>query len=103
MMARLDIDAVTAIIREVAEEHILPRFRNLKSADIAFKIGDDPVTIADKEAESALSARLSSLLKGSKVVGEEAFAANPRVLESFSGESPVWIIDPIDGTRNFVG
>lgn len=101
-MTRIDHDAVAAILHEVAEEHILPRFRNLGSGDIAFKVGDDPVTIADKEAESALSARLSGLLKGSKTVGEEAFAANPAILEAISGDSPVWIIDPIDGTRNFV-
>jgi fructose-1,6-bisphosphatase/inositol monophosphatase family enzyme len=98
----VSIDRVTDIIREVAAEHILPYFRNLKTGDIAFKIGDDPVTIADKQAEIALSTRLLDLLPGSKVVGEEAFALNPGMLESFYSESPVWIIDPIDGTRNFV-
>ncbi|MDX2028607.1 MAG: inositol monophosphatase [Alphaproteobacteria bacterium] len=101
-MKNIDIDAVTNLIREVAAEYILPRFRNLQAADIAYKIGDDPVTVADKEAEKALSPRLLGLLPGSKVVGEEAFAVNSGVFESFSGESPVWIIDPVDGTRNFV-
>ncbi len=101
-MTRVDINRVSKIIQEVAEEHILPHFRNLKAGDIAYKIGDDPVTIADKNAESALSARLLDLLPGSKVVGEEAFASNRSLLELFLGESPVWIIDPVDGTRNFV-
>lgn len=101
-MTRINIDAVTNIIREVADEYILPRFHNLSEGDISFKIGDDPVTIADKEAEIALSTRLSSLLGGSKVFGEEAFAANQGISEHIFGESPVWIIDPIDGTRNFV-
>ena len=100
-MIRVDIDAVTQIIREVAAERILPRFRNLKDGDISFKIGDDPVTIADKEAEIDLSNRFLDLLPGSKVVGEEAFALNSGLLTHFSGESPVWIIDPVDGTRNF--
>jgi len=101
-MTRIDIDSVTNIIREVAAESILPRFRRLGQSDISFKIGDDPVTIADKEAESSLSTRLSRLLPGSKVVGEEAFAANRGVLDALFSESPVWIIDPVDGTRNFV-
>ncbi len=99
---RVDPDQVTAIIREVAAIEIMPFFRKLKTGDIAYKIGDDPVTIADKASESALEARLLDLLPGSKAVGEEAFALNPGILEHFSGESPVWIIDPIDGTRNFV-
>lgn len=101
-MKHVDIETVTSIIREVAAKHILPHFRNLKTADIAYKVGDDPVTIADKETEKALSARLLDLLPGSKVMGEEDFSANPGVFESLSGESPVWIIDPVDGTRNFV-
>ncbi len=101
-MSQIDIDAVTSIIREVAAETILPRFRRLGQGDISYKIGDDPVTIADKEAESSLSTRLSGLLEGSKVVGEEAFSTNRGVFDAFFGESPVWIIDPIDGTRNFV-
>jgi fructose-1,6-bisphosphatase/inositol monophosphatase family enzyme len=99
----VDIDAVTGIIREVAATCVLPRFRNLAKTDIAFKIGDDPVTIADKEAEIALSTRLLDLLPGSKAMGEEGFALDNRLLELISGESPTWIIDPIDGTRNFVG
>ncbi len=101
-MTKINVEKVAEIISEVADAEILPRFRRLKVGDIAFKTGDDPVTIADKEAEKALSIRFLDLLPGSKVVGEEAFATNPRLLECFFGESPVWIVDPIDGTRNFV-
>ncbi|HEU0118556.1 MAG TPA: inositol monophosphatase family protein [Alphaproteobacteria bacterium] len=101
-MTRIDPVQVSKIIQEVADEHILPRFRNLGEGDIAFKIGDDPVTIADKEAEKALSTRLSDLLPGSKVLGEEAFSSDSRILDLLFGESPVWIVDPVDGTRNFV-
>jgi fructose-1,6-bisphosphatase/inositol monophosphatase family enzyme len=95
------IDDVTQHIKEVAEQVVLPYFRNLKTEHIAYKIGDDPVTIADKESEIELTKRLSGLLPGSKVLGEEAFSTNPGLLDLFSGESPVWIVDPIDGTRNF--
>lgn len=101
-MIRVNMDHVVSIIHEVSDEYILPRFQNLTSGEISFKIGDDPVTIADKEAEIALSERLSELLPGSKVLGEEAFATNQRISEHLFSESPVWIIDPIDGTRNFV-
>jgi fructose-1,6-bisphosphatase/inositol monophosphatase family enzyme len=102
-MSKIDVSAVRDVIREVATTIVLPRFRHLKAGEVDFKIGDDPVTIADKEAESALSTRLMALLPGSKVLGEEAFFANPGLLSLFSGDDPVWIIDPIDGTRNFVG
>ncbi len=101
-MLKINHSAVEAAIREVAQTIILPRFQNLHMGDIKFKSGDDPVTIADQEAESELTKRLLALLPGSKVLGEEAFAADSSLLDQFSGESPVWIIDPLDGTKAFV-
>lgn len=101
-MKNLNFGAVENLIIEVADTHILPRFGRLSRQDISYKIGDDPVTIADKEAELALSAGLIDLLPGSKILGEEGFSSNHGLLGLFSDESPVWIIDPIDGTRNFV-
>jgi len=101
-MLKIKTDEVEKAIIEVADTCIVPRFRALCSGDIAFKGEDDPVTIADKEAELALSKRLLDLLPRSKVVGEEAFASDSGLLSLFSGESPVWIIDPIDGTKPFI-
>jgi fructose-1,6-bisphosphatase/inositol monophosphatase family enzyme len=36
------------------------------------------------------------------VVGEEAVHANPLSYEAIRGAAPVWIVDPVDGTRQFV-
>ena len=33
--------------------------------------------------------------------GEESVAANPALLDAINGLAPVWIVDPVDGTRNF--
>jgi fructose-1,6-bisphosphatase/inositol monophosphatase family enzyme len=95
------IDRVEAVLREVAEEVVLPRFRNLAEGDVHEKSPGDLVTVVDREAETALSARLAELLHGSLVVGEEAVAADHRVLERIGDPGPVWVIDPIDGTGNF--
>jgi fructose-1,6-bisphosphatase/inositol monophosphatase family enzyme len=98
----VDIDQVAAIIREAAETEILPRFNRLTEGDIEEKTGPkDLVTAADLEAEAVLSRRLSDLLPGSAVVGEEAVAKSPAVIERLDGDAPVWIIDPVDGTWNF--
>ncbi len=101
-MSKINFEKVEETIKDVAQTVIMPRFQNLHMGDIKFKSGDDPVTIADQEAESALAKRLLDLLPGSKVLGEEAFAADSGLLTQFSGESPVWIIDPLDGTKAFV-
>ncbi len=97
-----DIDAVGRIIREVAAAEIMPRWRTLKPHEIETKSSPtDLVTIADRDAEAALSRALMSHFPGSVVVGEETFADDPDCLAHFDGARPVWIIDPIDGTGAF--
>ena len=101
-MLKVKTEQVEQIIREVADSVIVPRFRNLHAHEIHFKGVDDPVTIADQESEKELSARLMDLLPGSMVVGEEAYAENPSVLDAFKGDAPVWVVDPLDGTKAFL-
>jgi fructose-1,6-bisphosphatase/inositol monophosphatase family enzyme len=96
------VSEVGGLIRAVARSQILPRFGRLAAGDVAEKAPGDLVTVADRAAEEALSARLTALLPGSRVVGEEAVAADPSLLRALDGPEPVWIVDPIDGTENFV-
>ncbi|MDY0874237.1 inositol monophosphatase family protein [Dongia rigui] len=101
--ARIDLAKVADLVREVAAIEILPRFRNLQEGDTRQKSPGDFVTIADESAELALTPRLLDLLPGSVVVGEEATAKNPAVMDALAGQAPVWLVDPIDGTGNFAG
>jgi fructose-1,6-bisphosphatase/inositol monophosphatase family enzyme len=98
----VNVDQLAALLRETAAEKILPRFRSLSSQDIEEKSRGDFVTIADREAELFLTPRLMDLHPGSIVVGEEATAADPDLLEKTAGEEPTWYVDPIDGTALFV-
>lgn len=95
------VDQVSAVIRDVARAEILPRFRQLGQGDVREKGPGDLVTVADEESERQLTPRLAGLLPGSVVIGEEAVAADPAVLDRLFGTDPVWIIDPVDGTLNF--
>lgn len=101
-MTEEGMEEVGRIIRQVNAEVVVPRWRALGEADIAMKGPYDPVTVADREAEQLLTERLSAYLPGSVVVGEEAVSDDASVLSALTGEAPVWIIDPIDGTRMFV-
>ncbi|MEV0745634.1 inositol monophosphatase family protein [Streptomyces sp. NPDC050273] len=98
-----DLTEVEAAVRAAAAAEIMPRYRQLAAHEIIEKNGPhDLVTTADRLAEEHLTAALSRLLPGSVVVGEEAVHADPTVYEALSGEAPVWIVDPVDGTRQFV-
>jgi fructose-1,6-bisphosphatase/inositol monophosphatase family enzyme len=93
---------VERIIRDVAARDIMPRFGRLTPADIAEKGPGDLVTVADRAAEESLTAALTAMLPGSVVAGEEGISADPEVAAALGGDVPVWVIDPIDGTHNFV-
>jgi myo-inositol-1(or 4)-monophosphatase len=57
----------------------------------------DPVTVVDTETERLLRDRLAELRPGDPVLGEEGGGA-ARVEPG----RPLWVLDPIDGTVNFV-
>lgn len=99
-MSTLD-QSVHALMRQVSRDAILPRFRNLESADIADKGQNELVTVADRHAEELLTAGVEQLVPGLAIVGEEACDTDPSLLDGLAGQC--WIIDPIDGTGNFAG
>ncbi|WP_348529696.1 inositol monophosphatase family protein [Qipengyuania aquimaris] len=97
-MSNLD-EAILALMRRATEEAILPRFRNLEEGQVEDKGGNDPVTIADKESEALLREGLAAIDDSLAFVGEESAHADPTILERL--DQPCWIVDPVDGTRNF--
>ncbi|WP_245571854.1 inositol monophosphatase family protein [Microvirga subterranea] len=94
------MDEVATILRQAAAEAILPRYRKLLAGDVEEKTPGEVVTVADREAEQIISPRLAALLPGSRV-GEEAVASNPSLMDGLD-EGQVWLVDPLDGTANFV-
>ncbi|WP_221356007.1 inositol monophosphatase family protein [Streptomyces beigongshangae] len=94
---------VEEAVRRAAATEIMPRFRRLAAHEVDQKSGPhDLVTDADRKAEQYLTEVLGKLLPGSVVVGEEAVHANPVTYEAIQDDTPVWIVDPVDGTRQFV-
>ena len=91
---------VAALMRGVAQEVVLSRYRLLGAADIAEKSPGEIVTAVDREAELRLREGLVRLEGDARIVGEEACADDPRLLDGI-GRGLVWLIDPLDGTANF--
>ena len=93
-------DEVTALMRGVAATVVMPRFRMLAAHEIEEKTPGEIVTSADREAELRLHDGLAALRLGARIVGEEAVAGDPALLNNI-GQGLVWLIDPLDGTANF--
>lgn len=96
-----DRQQVTALIRDVTAAEIMPRFKRLEAHHVSDKESGELVTEADIASEARFTPALMELAPGSTVVGEEAVSDDASVLDRLKGSAPVWIVDPLDGTRNF--
>lgn len=97
-----DMHIVVGMMRAAANRHVMPHFRCLDRADIRTKTSTlDIVTIADEATEQDLTAALQAAWPGALVVGEEAVAADPALLDGLASADLAFVIDPIDGTANY--
>lgn len=93
-------EEVSALMRGVAADVVMPRFRTLAETEIATKSAGEVVTIVDREAELRLYDGLAALGLGARILGEEAAEEDPTLLDNV-GDGLVWLVDPLDGTANF--
>ncbi|MGE6916881.1 inositol monophosphatase family protein [Achromobacter kerstersii] len=98
-----DTRKLAAVLAETALTEVMPRFRNLPEGSVRGKSSPrDLVTDADEAAERMIGARLAKLHPGAVLIGEEASARNPALLNMLVDADLAFLIDPIDGTRNYV-
>lgn len=68
---------------------------------------NDLVTAVDKKCEEEITAIVKSAFPSHQILGEESVPPGPeaaaKALKEFVAEEWLWIVDPIDGTTNFVG
>jgi 3'(2'), 5'-bisphosphate nucleotidase len=71
----------------------------LRNGDLTveMKPGDEPVTAADRRASEIIVAGLSAAFPADALISEEL----PSTPETLSGHR-VWLVDPIDGTKDFI-
>lgn len=91
------IEELTPAVRQAGS-----LIETMKAQGVAERVKSDrsPVTEADEAAEELLTAAIREIDPDGVIVGEEAAAAG---LTAASGtNSRYWLIDPLDGTRDFV-
>ena len=67
--------------------------------DVEYKAKDDPVTVADKQANALICEQLARAFPGVPLVAEES---DPTTYAGYAEADAAWFIDPLDGTREFV-
>jgi 3'-phosphoadenosine 5'-phosphosulfate (PAPS) 3'-phosphatase len=95
----LDIDALRDGL-EAAVEAACEAIRGVMAQAtmrVGHKPGEGPVTEADYAADDVLHERLMPLIDGARWLSEESSELAPLI----RGE-PTWVVDPLDGTREFL-
>jgi myo-inositol-1(or 4)-monophosphatase len=94
----MDYNQLCTQVQQIAREagnFIRTEGDKFKKSDIEFKGNTSLVTYVDKTAESMIVSALKTLIPDSGFVTEEGTAGR-------TNEKYVWIIDPLDGTTNFL-
>ena len=97
------INYISDLLVKVNELIILKYYKNLSSKHINTKSSDDDyVSIADKESEIYIVKNLIGFLNINQYIGEETSYINKDDYKSFKKNALYWVIDPIDGTKNYI-
>lgn len=95
-MTAVDFAGFVEELAKVAGDAIRPFFRTTLGVENKSKLGAfDPVTEADRAAETAMRRLIKKTFPAHGIVGEEFGDDNP-------GAAYVWVLDPIDGTKSFI-
>lgn len=89
------LDQVEAVARAGADA-IMPFWRALEPHEVTEKSRNDLVTAADHAAEAAILAEINRRFPDHAVLAEESGWTR------HDEDLPTWIVDPLDGTTNFV-
>ncbi|MFM8393112.1 MAG: 3'(2'),5'-bisphosphate nucleotidase CysQ, partial [Acidobacteriota bacterium] len=89
-----ELEIAKALAREAG--HLLMEYYRGETA-VQWKGVDDPVTAADHAANELLVARISAAFPDDGILSEELPDDGSRL-----SRERVWMIDPMDGTRQFV-
>jgi myo-inositol-1(or 4)-monophosphatase len=89
------LDAAVAAAHE-AGEVLLGHYGRLDPGEVEEKAKNDVVSRADRESEAACQRVLLGAFPSDRFLGEETG------LSGVDESAPSWIVDPLDGTANFV-
>lgn len=95
------IERLSQALKAIADERLAPYLGARCGFAVDRKAGGEVVTELDQAIEADLSSYIMGLYPGAQIIGEEsADAITAAGAELADGD--MWLIDPLDGTGNFV-
>jgi 3'(2'), 5'-bisphosphate nucleotidase len=94
MVTEAELDRLTGIVRRAGDA-----IREVSRLDASLKADGSPVTDADRAAQRVIVAELAAWQPAVPVISEEAAVPPYEVRRSWTR---FWLVDPLDGTKEFV-
>jgi len=88
--------AEVEVIARLGGEQLMAHWRSLRADQISEKARNDMVSAADLSSERAILDAVASRFPSHRVLAEESGFSND------NEAAPTWIVDPLDGTTNFI-
>ncbi len=92
------LNKLQALVREVAGAEVMPYFLNVETYE---KDDGSMLSQADLAAQAAFGYGLPQIID-CPMLGEEMTADRQQALWERAGQDGLWVVDPIDGTNNFI-
>jgi 3'(2'), 5'-bisphosphate nucleotidase len=97
MLTEQQISAIIMLIEKAGREII--RIYGLDDFNVKIKEDNSPVTLADLASDKIIKSGLSEITPGVPVFSEETKDVDFRKRSQWD---PLWILDPLDGTKEFI-
>lgn len=97
MLSQSQITSIIILLETAGRE--IMRIYSLDDFGTTIKDDNSPVTIADMASDRIIKTGLNSITPGIEIFSEETKEI-PYVTRS--GWNPLWILDPLDGTKEFI-
>ncbi|WP_090523672.1 inositol monophosphatase family protein [Paracoccus isoporae] len=102
MLSATHVDQLCDLLRRVGDEELLPRFRAQVPNPVHEKTSSfDVFSEADEAAEDRISEAIAVMFPDALIIGEERTGNAPGTIEKLADAPIAFLIDPIDGTKNF--
>ena len=97
MLSDLQISDIILLLENAGRETLNIYYH--KEFNTSFKEDNSPVTVADFTSDKIIKSGLAEITPGIPVFSEETKEIN---FETRSQWNPLWILDPLDGTKEFI-
>jgi 3'(2'), 5'-bisphosphate nucleotidase len=99
----MNLDRETEVVLQaVREASALVAEVYATNFSVEYKHAREPVTLADRRSNEVLSKRISDAFPSDGIVAEESVPEDPAELARMLKRERLWLIDPLDGTKEFI-